>query len=409
MSRPRTRANPNPQEPDLANLVATLQWQLQEQQQETNQLRQQVAQLNQIPQANEIPPQNNPVPPVAPQVPEVHQEIPLEPAGLQRNPPLIREDLLYERFRRMKAPEFEGTTDPLVADNWLIDIQVILDFMGLTEHEKVFCASFALKKDARHWWKTVQMRRNVANMDWQDFVAEFSTMYYNGEILAVQQDEFTSFKQGSMSVVEAVNKFEQHGRLCPELVPNEKEKVRRMMKMFRTDISKQVSAGSSPPTLVADCISRAMRAEYWINQDKEARVQIFKAKKEEKVMEKQLQPRQNQETNLKGQTSNPNQYSKQFGRNKRKGNDMGQGQQRNYPQKKNNRGNEGNNNNYPVCAQCGRKHLGVCRMGSNACNLCGKEGHYARNCTSNSQNQNPQKIGGSRTTSQDLCLHKRRC
>ncbi|GMN23588.1 hypothetical protein TIFTF001_040474 [Ficus carica] len=340
MSRPRTRANPNPQEPDLANLVATLQRQLQEQQQETNQLREQVAQLNQIPQANENPPQNNHVPPVAPQVPE--------------------------------EPEFEGTTDPLVADNWLIDIQVILDFMGLAEHEKVLCASFALKKDVRHWWKTVQMRRNVANMDWQDFVAEFNTMYYNGEILAVQQDEFTSFKQGSMSVVEAVNKFEQLSRLCPELVPNEKEKVRRMMKMFRTDISKQ---------------------------DKEARVQIFKAKKEEKVMEKQLQPRQNQETNLKGQTSNPNQYSKQFGRNKRKGNAMGQGQQRNYPQKKNNRGNEGNNNNYPVCAQCGRKHLGVCRMGSNACYLCGKEGHYARNCTSNSQNQNPQKIGGSRTTS----------
>ncbi|GMN73574.1 hypothetical protein TIFTF001_053716 [Ficus carica] len=223
----------------------------------------------------------------------------------------------------MKAPEFEGTTYPIVADNWLIDIQVILDFMGLTEHEKVLCASFASKKDARHRWRTVQMRRNVTNMDWQDFVAEFSTMYSNGEILAVQQDEFTSFKQGSMS-------------------------------------------------------------------DKEARVQIFKAKKEEKAMEKQLQPRQNQETNLKGQTSNSNQYSKQFGRNKRKGNAMGQGQQRNYPQKKNNRGNEGNNNNYPVCAQCGRKHLGVCRMGTNACYLCGKEGHYARNCTSNSQNQNPQ-------------------
>ncbi|GMN27781.1 hypothetical protein TIFTF001_047870 [Ficus carica] len=235
MSRPRTRANPNPQEPDLANIIATLQRQLQEQQQEMNQLREQVAQLSQNPQANEVPPQNNHVPPVAPQIPEVHQEVPLAPAELQRNPPLVREDLLYERFRRMKAPEFEGTTDPMVADNWLIDIQ---------------------------------MRRNVANMNWQDFVAEFSTMYYNREILAVQQDEFTSFKQGSMSVMEAIKKFEQLARLCPELIPNEKEKVRRMMKMFRTDISKQVSAGSSPLTLVADCISRAMRAEYWINQDK---------------------------------------------------------------------------------------------------------------------------------------------
>ncbi|GMN60681.1 hypothetical protein TIFTF001_029784 [Ficus carica] len=127
-------------------------------------------------------------------------------------------------------------------------------------------------------------------------------MYHNREILAVQQDEFTSFKQGSMSVMEAVKKFEQLARLYPELVPNEKEKVRRMIKMFRTDIAKQVSAGSSPPTLIADCISRAMKAEYWINQDTEARVQIFKAKKEEKAVEKQMQSRQNHESNSKGQT-----------------------------------------------------------------------------------------------------------
>ncbi|GMN22150.1 hypothetical protein TIFTF001_051183 [Ficus carica] len=103
-----------------------------------------------------------------------------------------------------------------------------------------------------------------------------------------------------------------------------------MMKMFWTDIAKQVSAESSPPTLVDDCISRAIRAE-------------------------------------------------------RKGNASNQGQQRIYPQKKNNQGTGGNN--YPVCAKCGKKHFGVCRMGTNACYLYGKEGHYARNCISNNQNQ----------------------
>ncbi|GMN30644.1 hypothetical protein TIFTF001_044502 [Ficus carica] len=93
-----------------------------------------------------------------------------------------------------------------------------------------------------------------------------------------------------------------------------------MMKMFRTDISKQVSAGSSPPTLVSDCVSRAIRAEYWINRDKKARAQIFKARKEEKAVVKQTQSRQSSESNQKGQTSGPAQNSKQFGRNKRNGN-----------------------------------------------------------------------------------------
>ncbi|GMN28963.1 hypothetical protein TIFTF001_041251 [Ficus carica] len=215
-------------------------------------------------------------------------------------------------------------------------------------------------------------------------------MYYNREVLAAQQDEFTNLRQGSMTVIEAVKKFEQLARLCPELVPSETEKVRSMMKMFRTDIAKQVSASSSPPTLVSDCVSRAIRAEYWINQDKEARAQIFKAKKEEKAVAKPTQPRQDSESHPKGQASNLTQGSKQFERNKRKGNFIGQGQPRNFPQKKNNRGNEDTNIDYPVCTRCGKKHPGVCKMGTNACYLCNKEGHYARNCPQNNQNQNPQ-------------------
>ncbi|GMN64290.1 hypothetical protein TIFTF001_033357 [Ficus carica] len=241
------------------------------------------------------------VPPVEPQVPEVQQgvprnfEVPLAPAGIPVNPPVVREDLLYEQFRRIKTPEFEGPTDPIAVDNWLIDIQM-----------------------------TVQMRRYVTTMSWQDFVTEFRTMYYNKEILAAQQDEFMSLRQGSMTVMEAVKKFEQLARLCPELVPTETEKVRRMMKMFRIDIAKQVSTGSSPSTLVSDCVSRAIRAEYWINQDKEARAQIFKAKKEEKAIVKPMQPRQSTESYPKGQNSNPAQSYKQFGRNKIKGNFTGQ-------------------------------------------------------------------------------------
>ena len=63
---------------------------------------------------------------------------------------IIRQDL-FERFCRMRAPEFEGSFDPSVADEWLSSLQVILDFINVTDQEKVRCVSFVLKKDAHYW------------------------------------------------------------------------------------------------------------------------------------------------------------------------------------------------------------------------------------------------------------------
>ena len=53
------------------------------------------------------------------------------------------------------------------------------------------------------------MRRDVMVMSWTDFVTEFKTMYYNKEVLATQQDEFLNFTQGNLTVMEAVQRFEE--------------------------------------------------------------------------------------------------------------------------------------------------------------------------------------------------------
>ena len=133
---------------------------------------------------------------------------------------------LFERFRRMRAPEFEGSTDPLVADEWISEIKTIFNFMNITEQEKVICASFVMKKDARYWWETVATRRDVRTMTWDDFLEEFTKKYFNMRAMNVQQKEFAELKQGSMTVTEAVSKFNQLARLCPHLVPTEAERVK---------------------------------------------------------------------------------------------------------------------------------------------------------------------------------------
>ena len=182
----------------------------------------------------------------------------------------------------MKAPDFEGSSDRLIADEWLAQIQVILTFMNVSDGDKVKCASFVLKKEARYWWETVAIRRNVEQMTWAEFVEEFNEKFFNKRAMNAQQKEFNELKQGSMTVSEAVTKFNQLTKLCPRLVPTEEERVRRMMEMFRPELALAIDSGPEPPSTVADCVVRAIRAEYRLGQVKNDWAQNCKARMEER-------------------------------------------------------------------------------------------------------------------------------
>ncbi|KAL5577635.1 hypothetical protein UlMin_019334 [Ulmus minor] len=129
----------------------------------------------------------------------------------------------------MRPAEFEGSTNPLDADEWLSSVQIIMNFMELNDQERVFCASYMLKKEARYWWESVEARRDVRAMTWEDFKAEFNRKFYNPIAMQEQQTEFLTLKQGKMTVAEAVWKFEQLARLCPYLIPTEEQRTRRML------------------------------------------------------------------------------------------------------------------------------------------------------------------------------------
>ena len=75
----------------------------------------------------------------------------------------------------------------MVADEWLAQIQVILDFMGISDGDKVKCASFVLKKDARYWWETVILRKDVNRMTWTEFMEKFNSKLFNKRAMSTQQ------------------------------------------------------------------------------------------------------------------------------------------------------------------------------------------------------------------------------
>ncbi|GMN22189.1 hypothetical protein TIFTF001_048972 [Ficus carica] len=247
-------------------------------------LKAQLAQQNQGPPDARVPPApvNQPaapeIPDADPMIPEnpIFPEVPKALVAVPPAPPVRTPKELYDKFRRMKAPEFEESTNLIEADNWLIDLQI---------------------------W------RDVTQMTWEDFVEEFKEKYFNTEVIEAQQDEFNNFCQGNLSVAEAVKKFEQLARLCPHLISSERDKVRNMMRMFRSDLAVVISSGPYPPFTVAECVSRAIRAEYWVGQNREQRAKFFKDKREEKAQAKQIQARPSQTPQQKGQGGPSGQHS----------------------------------------------------------------------------------------------------
>ncbi|KAL5537969.1 hypothetical protein UlMin_045686 [Ulmus minor] len=116
---------------------------------------------------------------------------------------------LYERFRKQGPPTFEGSNDPLAAEEWLRNIERILDFMKLSDQERIMCATYKLTKDARYWWE-----------------------YFNPTMLLSKEAEFNNIQQGNMTVDEAVLRFDRLARL------------------------------STGPESSAECIERAQRSEF---------------------------------------------------------------------------------------------------------------------------------------------------
>ena len=84
----------------------------------------------------------------------------------------------------MKPKEFEGSTNPLDAEEWLSFIQIIMEFMELNDQERIICASYMLKREARYWWETVKARRTVHDMTWEDFMEEFNWKFYNPTVMS---------------------------------------------------------------------------------------------------------------------------------------------------------------------------------------------------------------------------------
>ena len=137
-AEPQHEAGSSVPPPDLTALVAQLQQQLAEQQQEIALKANQQTTPPVTPVPNLTTPVITEVVPAQPAVP-----VPVAPvAGAKREAYLIQ-------WQRIKPENFSGTSEPWDAQAWFKTLESTMELLDWPEHEKVKCASFCLTGDAR--------------------------------------------------------------------------------------------------------------------------------------------------------------------------------------------------------------------------------------------------------------------
>ncbi|XP_075515496.1 uncharacterized protein LOC142550146 [Primulina tabacum] len=146
----------------------------------------------------------------------------------------------YERFRKMKPLEFDGSTDPMVALEWVKAVEVIYDYLQFDNKDRVSCAIFLLTKTARIWWDVTKVSVNISALKWQEFKDLFYDKYFSRDVQSQKVKEFLELRQGNMSMQEYILKFEEGCQFAPYLASNDIEKGEHFLRGFRAEIKRDV-------------------------------------------------------------------------------------------------------------------------------------------------------------------------
>lgn len=265
----------------------------------------------------------------------------------------------------MKPPEFHDTTDPVVANTWIKEMEKAFELVQLGEDQKTVYASYFLKGDVIFWWETVQALEGNRIVTWNRFKELFLEKYFPKYMQTQMELKFLELKQGNMSVLEYEKKFTELSRFVNKYVHTDEEKAQRFQQGLEPWIRSRVSM------FEINNYSGVVQKAAIIENDG---VQARKNRENKKRKGQFRGPRNEEGSPPKGSVKRIGFHK---GGNFQKRND-GNKKQGNKPH---NRGQEGGNQPQRVeCKHCGKMHLGICNKLNMTCFKCNQKGHLANEC-----------------------------
>src|SRR4051812_11979699 len=119
----------------------------------------------------------------------------------QNNPPTF--DMLT-RFLRLRLAKFSGTTDPMVANDWLRSVNKDLVTVGCTDEEKVRFAAHLLEGLVATWWDNFHITTPIEEVTLAMIEDGFCNAHISSGVMSLKKKEFHNLKQHHHSVVEYI-------------------------------------------------------------------------------------------------------------------------------------------------------------------------------------------------------------
>ncbi|KAG6531501.1 hypothetical protein ZIOFF_005315 [Zingiber officinale] len=266
---------------------------------------------------------------------------------------------VYKQFRELGPTEFKGTTDPIAAEGWIRSLETIFDFMQLTDADKVRCAIFMLRDDARVWWESARLTVDLTLLTWADFKEVFYGKYFTVDNRTRLAREFLELRQGDMTVAEYVRRFERGRYFVPMITSQPVKELKHFTEGLRPAIRHDVRL--SRVITFREAVDQALMSE----RDRNDMVREAQNKR------LSYQGRDQQEPGKKRSVPGQNPGKQSF-------NQAQSRQQIHKTQAAEGTGVRAENK--VRCSKCEKIHAGQCLTGTDACYMCKKSGYFAREC-----------------------------